>query len=279
MNTLVVDQLAYHFHNRPLLEDISMQFKPGRLYALLGPNGSGKTTFLKILSGLLTSTHGHVYWGDTNLLQLPRLKISQILSLVPQNPVVYFDFSVYQMTAMGRYARQESQSHFSLYPIDSASQDVIEKALRQVDVWHLKDRPISMLSGGERQRVYIARALATEAPILLLDEPTSDLDLRHQLEVWHHLKTLVSGEKLVIAALHDLYVARRYCDEIVLLSHGRCVGHGRYDDVMTEDMLQGVFGVCQEPLGVFSLVKQEPSTAFSPHNGNCSERLLFRSDV
>ena len=120
---------------------------------------------------------------------------------------------------------------------------VAEEALRQVDAWHLRDRTLSRLSGGERQRVYIARALTTEAPILLLDEPTSDLDLRHQLEIWHLLRALATEKKLVIAAVHDLSAAQRFCDQLVVLNHGRCHSTGDYREIITPKVLRDVFGV------------------------------------
>jgi iron complex transport system ATP-binding protein len=130
----------------------------------------------------------------------------------------------------------------------------IEEALHQVNAWHLRHQLISQLSGGERQRVYIARALATQAPILLLDEPTSYLDLRHQLEIWQLLRKLVKRGKVIIVAVHDLLAARRYCDQLLILNQGRCQATGTYKEVMTPTLLQEIFGVVHhEDTGIFEL--------------------------
>lgn len=243
--TLHLQGLTYCVNRRPLIEDISLTFEPGILYGILGPNGSGKSTLLKIMSRIWTPTRGKQLWQDQDLLQFPRMAMSRVLSLVPQNPQLYFDFHVYDMVAMGRYPYgcRSSESHSR-----------IEKALRQVDAWHLQHQLLSQLSGGERQRIYIARALATQAPILLLDEPTSYLDLRHQLEIWQLLRVLVKEGKLIIIAVHDLLAARRFCDQLVILNHGRCQAAGTYSEIMTPGLLQDIFGVFLNPdLGFFEL--------------------------
>jgi len=243
--TLAIRNLTYRLAQRALIEDISMEFKPGVLYGILGPNGSGKSTLLKTMSRIWQPTSGRIFWNEADLLQASRLELSLILSLVPQNPPHFFDFNVYQMVAMGRYARGSRSVE---------AQRQIEESLRQADGWHLRRQKISELSGGERQRVYIARALATEAPILLLDEPTSYLDLRHQLEIWQLLRILVEKGKLVIVAVHDLSAARRFCDELVVLQAGRSVAKGPYAEVMTPALLQEVFGVELEgQLGQYQL--------------------------
>jgi iron complex transport system ATP-binding protein len=231
---LDIRNLTYCVGQRPLIEGISLSFQAGSLYGILGPNGSGKSTLLKTMSRIWTPTKGEMWWQGFDLLQFSRKAMSQTLSLVPQNPQHYFDFDVYNMVAMGRYPHgcRSSETHH-----------YIEKALHQADAWHLRDRLISQLSGGERQRVYIARALATQAPILLLDEPTSYLDLRHQLEIWQLLRNLVKEGKLIITAVHDLLAAQRFCDQLVILNHGQCRATGDYEEVMTPRLLRDIFGV------------------------------------
>lgn len=243
--TLEIQHLTYYLHQQPLIKDISLAFQPGILYGILGPNGSGKSTLLKNISRIWTPTSGKLYWQGEDLLQFSRLEMSRTLSLVPQNPQLYFDFGVYRMVAMGRYPHgcRTAEAHRQ-----------VEKALHQVNAWHLRHQLLSQLSGGERQRVYIARALATQAPILLLDEPTSYLDLRHQLEIWQLLRALVKGGKLVIVAVHDLLAAQRFCDELVILNQGCCQATGRYPEIMTPHLLQDVFGVTlDETSGTFEL--------------------------
>ncbi len=213
---------------------VFLVFEPGFLYGILPTNGSGKSTLLKTLSRTWAPTRGHLSWQGKNLLHFSRLEMSRTISLVPQNPALYFDFSVYDMVAMGRYPHGSRSLE---------AQNIIEEMLMQVDVWHLRNQCLSQLSGGERQRVYIARALATQAPILLLDEPTSHLDLRHQLEIWQLLCGLARKGKLVIAAVHDLSAAQRYCDRLAILHQGRCQATGPYESVMHPQLLQSVFGI------------------------------------
>lgn len=232
--TLNLELLAYSIEKQFLIKDISLSFQRGYLYGILGPNGSGKSTLLKTMSRIWTPTKGKIDWQGQDLLKFSRKAMSQTLSLVPQNPQLYFDFDVYNMVAMGRYPygcrTLEAQNH-------------IEKALHQVNAWHLRNRLFSELSGGERQRVYIARALVTQAPILLLDEPTSHLDLRHQLEIWHLLRILLKENKLIITVVHDLLAAQRFCDQLIILNHGQCQAVGSYDQVMTPKILQQIFGI------------------------------------
>lgn len=245
-----IRHLTYSLQQRHLIDDISLTFDSGVLYGILGPNGSGKSTLLKTMSRIWTPTSGQLFWQGQDLLQFSRLEISRTLSLVPQNPTLYFDVAVNQMVAMGRYP------HGCRSP---QAQRKVEEALHQVNAWHFRHQFMSQLSGGERQRVYIARALATEAPILLLDEPTSYLDLRHQLEIWQLLRTLVKGGKLVIVAVHDLSAAQRFCEELVILNRGRCQVTGPYQNIITPRVLQEVFGVnLNQGLGIFELHQDIP---------------------
>lgn len=229
--------LSFHKKNRSLISDISLTFYSGKLYGIIGPNGSGKTTFLKNLSGIWPATSGSIFWCNNQLINLPRNEVSRIISFVPHASFIPFDYSVLEIVEMGRYSHGNKNN----------SPDLIRHVLHLVDIWHLRHRPLTQLSSGERQRVYIARALATEAPIILLDEPTSHLDLRHQLEIWNLLNALISKDRIVIAAIHDLHAAKRYCNEIAVLNYGQCISHGQYSTVITEELMKNVFGVsCQK---------------------------------
>ncbi len=233
-NTLKINNISYSTKNKNLLSSISLSFTTGALYGILGPNGSGKSTLLKNIAGIWTPTSGTVLWHDENLHKKPRKEISQIISLVPQNPEVHFAFTVEELVKMGRYPKggytrgEESAIHHCLELVDGA---------------HLTHRPLHEISFGERQRVYIARALAAESPVMLLDEPTSGLDIRHQLEIWNLLRYLVSLGKIIIVTIHDLPAAERFCDQIALLDGGRCVKSGCPSAVLNEDTLQEVFHV------------------------------------
>lgn len=232
--TLDIQGLTYKVNQSLIIDNISITFHSGFLYGILGPNGSGKSTLLKTIARIWKPTKGKLFWQEQNLLQFSRLAMSQTLSLVPQNPQFYFDFSVYHLVMMGRYPHgcRSLQAH-----------QRIKEALHQVNAWHLRNQLLSQLSGGECQRIYIARALVTEAPILLLDEPTSYLDLRHQLEIWQLLNLLAKKGKLIIVAVHDLAAANRFCDQLVILDKGRCKFTGHYEEVMTPQVLREIFGV------------------------------------
>lgn len=235
---LKAEHLSCTIGSRTLLEDVSHTFHPGSLSALLGPNGAGKTTFLKALCGILPAK-GKVLWQQQSLADLDRRSISKILTLVPQNPQAVFDFSVEEFVAMGRYAHGNSNN--------------IDQALEAVDGLRFKKRPLQQLSQGERQRIYIARALATEAPVILLDEPAAHLDIRHQMDIWNLLTQLASHGKTILIASHDLAQAERYCNEALILFEGKCVAAGMPHRVITPQNLHVYFGMAlpqpSAPLG------------------------------
>lgn len=237
---LAIKGLKYAIDGKPLLTDLSLEFIGGQLHGILGPNGSGKSTLLRLLSGIWKPSGGEILWNGAPLLVKDRQSISRTVSLVPQQPHTAFDFLVEDIVAMGRYAYDRCYWH-------AAEEPVVYEALRMVDAWHLRRRPVNQLSYGERQRVYIARALVTESPIMLLDEPTASLDIQHQLEIWQLLQHLVERGKIVIITTHDLAIAERYCHQVAVLNHGRCVANGPFSALMTPGLLQEVFGVTELP--------------------------------
>ena len=240
--SLVIEQLDYVHKNKKILNAINLNFKRGKIYALLGPNGAGKSTLLKTIAGIWKPSQGRVLWQEKDLTQQSRLTLSQLITFIPQNPLLYFDFTVSQMVGMGCYSYNYSAQK---------EKAVIEDKLKQVNAWYLKDRLLSQLSGGEKQRVYIARALAAEAAILTLDEPTAWLDVRYQLEIWKLLRNLAQKGQLIIVAVHDLVAVKQFCDEVVLLKQGHCVGQGPYTEIITPHRLQEVFEVNTEDLLYF----------------------------
>lgn len=245
---LKAKSITYRRDEKNYIEDITLDFYPGILYGILGPNGSGKTTFLKTLSGIWNPTEGHVLWHGENLLNKKRAEISQIISLVPQNPQIYFDFPVIDFVSLGRYPHKKHRRGE-----EDRQQNIIESTLKNVNGWHLRNRLMTQLSCGERQRAYIARALATESPILLLDEPTASLDIRHQLEIWGLLKKLATQGRILIVTLHDLPATARFCDEIVVIDQGKCLAKGRFAEVMDSQLLRNVFGVVEQQTKPVSL--------------------------
>lgn len=241
MQKLSATNLCYVNEGKRLLNDISLDLTSGSLHAILGPNGSGKTTLLKVLTGLWKLSSGTVTWNGNMLLAMKRQEISRVISLVPQNPRPSFDFLVKDLVAMGRYAYNTRYWHVKNEP-------AVQQSLQSVDAWHLRHRKVNQLSYGERQRVYIARALVTESPILLLDEPTASLDIRHQLEIWDLLRLLVESGKIVVITTHDLAIAERYSDNVIVLNHGNCVDQGPFSKVMTSELLRKVFGISEQTL-------------------------------
>lgn len=233
--TLIANNLHYVQNGISILNDISLHMSAGFLHAILGPNGSGKSTLLKILSGVWKHTSGSLLWNNTPIVHDDK-KHNKLISLVPQNPAPMFDFLVIDIVAMGRYPLQK---HYS----DAVNHPLVRQALEEVDAWHLRHRSINKISTGERQRVYIARALATASPILLLDEPTAHLDIRHQSEIWQLMQNLVEQGKIVGVATHELAWAERCCDTATVLSQGHCIGNGPFEALITPKLLKNVFGV------------------------------------
>lgn len=232
---LTAQNITHKTNDRIVLKNINLQFTPGTLYGLLGPNGSGKTTLLKILSGIWAPTLGEVMWQNENLLIKPRREISRIISLVPQNPLLSFDFTVREMVAMGRYPHGQTGK-------TAKEKGLIDDALHLVDAHSLASRRMSQLSVGERQRIYIARALVTESPVLLLDEPTASLDIRHEWEIWEIMRKLVKQGKIIIAAIHNLRSMRTHCHEVIVLKEGECQGVGAPDKLLSPDFLHSIYG-------------------------------------
>jgi iron complex transport system ATP-binding protein len=240
---LEAHQLSYQVDGKYLIKDISLTFSPGIIYGILGPNGSGKTTFLKNLAGIWKPTHGRTTWKGKNLHEMERREISKTITLVPQYASVPFEYTVREMILMGRY------SH------GSHNQELFEWALATVDAWHLKDRRMNRISHGERQRVYIARALVTESPVLIFDEPTSSLDIKHQLQIWQLLLKLKENNRTILVANHDFRTAEHYCDQIVILNEGACLGSDPFHKIMSDHIFEQVFGVSKSAYQEFTSKK------------------------
>lgn len=223
---------------KTLISGVSLDFCKGTLWGIIGPNGAGKTTLLRAIAGLLPAVSGEIIWEDTPLHAKSRQEISKIVTFVPQQPPLQFDFQVKEVVAMGRY------SHTRSYHQES---DTIMEALEAVDMFHYADSLINELSSGERQRVYIARALVSCAPIILLDEPTASLDIRHQLEIWDLLLKLRDQQRTVIVTHHDLTAAYKYCRQVVVMHNGQSIAQGPTDTTLTPSLVEEVFGVT--PIG------------------------------
>jgi iron complex transport system ATP-binding protein len=223
---LILKDIHTEVRGKKLLNQICIQFHPGMIHGIIGPNGSGKSTLLKTMSGILKPTAGSILWNYKDILNLSRQEISKTISLVPQNQQFLFEFTVEDIVFMGRYPHKNEKE-------SSHENEVVKWALNQVDAWHLKDRIVTTLSQGEKQRILIARSLVTESPILLLDEPTASLDPYHQINIWNVLKNLVSKERVIVVAVHDLFAAEKYCDVLSVIQQGHLKMTGSYQEIMS----------------------------------------------
>ncbi|MBS1766671.1 MAG: ABC transporter ATP-binding protein [Acidobacteria bacterium] len=219
---------AAHLSVQGRIEALSFTLPSGCLAAVVGPNGAGKSTLLQALGGLI-SFDGEVAWQGEPLPKIPALDRGRRLAWVPQELRAEFGFTVREVVAMGRFAHGDDDHG-------------VEEILRRMDLATLAPRRLTRLSGGERQRAFLARALATQAPIQLWDEPLSQLDVRHQLELLTLSKDLAKEGGTVLLSVHDLRIA--HCmDQVLMLDRGRLVAAGAPEEVLTPDRIREVFGV------------------------------------
>lgn len=230
--------LTVRIGSKAIVETISLSFAPGRFVALIGPNGAGKTTLLKALAGLVDA-EGSILLEGRQISAVDRRERARRIAYLPQGHQVHWPLLARDVVALGRYPHGLNDP--SRLPDDHAR--AIEAAMARTDTTHLADQSVQTLSGGERARVMLARVMAVEAPILLADEPTASLDPGHQISVMRDLKAESRRGALVIAVTHDLGLAARLADDIVLLDQGRLVAHGSAEHVLTDDNLHAVYQV------------------------------------
>jgi len=221
---------------RCVLDGFSLAAPSSSISALAGPNGAGKSTALKALAGLLPS-QGSLQLFDRDLRTLSRRERAHKLAYVPQQSLLQSGIAVREVVHQGRYA------HDPAWPGRRRQHPAVEQALRATDVHELRDRHWNELSGGEQRRVLLARALATEAPIILLDEPTSALDVGHALQFMSLLRELADRGRCIVVVLHDLDQVSRYADQTVLLHRGQTVAAGPTSDVISAPHVREVYGV------------------------------------
>ncbi|MCX8187125.1 MAG: ABC transporter ATP-binding protein [Nitrososphaeria archaeon] len=237
--SLCARDLQFYYGARKILENISLTADEGELIGVVGPNGSGKTTLLKILDGLLKPKIGSVYLDGKSIQEMSIKEIARNIAMVPQDASADVEFTAFEMVIMGR------TPHLGKLSLETVEDEAkVKRWMEVTETLHLAERKMSEISGGEKQRVIIARALAQEPRVLLLDEPTANLDLCYQLQIMDLLKRLTRELGLiVICAIHDLNLASRYCDRIILLNEGVIAAVGKPIEVITAENLRKVFKV------------------------------------
>ncbi|MFA5364389.1 MAG: ABC transporter ATP-binding protein [Candidatus Bathyarchaeia archaeon] len=249
MVVLTIDGINCSYGSVDILNDIHFVVKSGEFLGILGPNGSGKTTLLKSISRVLKPTKGAILVDGKNIYDMKTLDVAKQLAVVPQETPVSFDFTALEVVLMGR------NPHMARFQMEGENDlNIAKNSMELTRTWDFADRPVTELSGGERQRVIIARALTQEPQILLLDEPTTHLDISNQLEIMDLIKDLsVTKHLLVVAVFHDFNLAARYCGSIILLKDGKIVSVGTSEETLTPENVREVFGV-------ETIVKKHPLT-------------------
>ncbi len=236
MVVVSVKDLSYTYRKKPVFSGISFEATEGEVLGLVGPNGSGKTTMIKCIDGIL-HPQGEVRVLGDPISSLHRMEIARRIAYVPQSFPEGLSSAVFETILMGRRP-------YLNWQIGPEDEEKVYHAMKTLGVEDFAFRKIKELSGGERQRVMIARAIVQETPVILMDEPTSSLDVRHQMEVMEVARNLALEKNItVLISLHDLNLAARYCDRIVMFKEGTLHGFGTPDEVLREDVIRDVYGI------------------------------------
>ena len=233
---VVARDVSVSLGDQRVLDGVDLVVEPGELVGLVGPNGAGKTTLLRTLNGTLSPDTGTVTVGGEDVTDLSARARSRRVATVPQDTSVGFAFDVRTVVEMGRHPHR---SRFGRDP----DLDAVDRALERAGVTHLADRPIDAVSGGERSRVLLARALAQDAAVLVLDEPTASLDIGNQVDTLELVADLVGEGHAAVAAIHDLNLAARFCDRVVVLADGRMRARGPPETTLDPETLRAAFDV------------------------------------
>lgn len=237
MDKMRLENVSYGYTEKQVLKNVSLGLESGGFFGIVGPNGAGKSTLLKLLDGFIQPQEGTVYLNGQDLRSFSLAALAREVALIPQTSY-YFPFTVEEMVLLGRtpyYSRLGSPS--------VRDRKVAWASMEITGIAHLAHRVVSDLSGGERQRVTIARALAQEAQVLLLDEPTTHLDLEHQINICRLLKAKSEEGLTVVAVLHDLNLAASFCHHVFVLANGHLVVEGSPEKVFTPELIAQVFKV------------------------------------
>ncbi len=238
-HSIILEDISFTYEDLPTIDQISCHFESGNFYSILGPNGSGKTTLLDLISGFLKPATGSIEINDVPVQTLSKNQLAKNIALVSQDYSINFPFLVKEVVLMGRHPFIPRFSQPSRKDYDTAA-----SVMASCGITHLKDRKISELSGGEKQRCVFARALCQDAPVLLLDEAFSNMDISHTLQMLNIVKRAVKEKnRMVISVFHDLNIASAWSDAVLMLKNGKIVAFGETPDVFTRETIRNVFNV------------------------------------
>lgn len=260
MHVLAADSISFSYdRSTPVLRNVTFGVEQGEFLSIVGPNGSGKTTLLRLLDRIFIPTHGRISLQGKPMSSYSRSALARRIAFVPQDSGSFFPFTVYEVVLMGRAPHMRGR----LFESDK-DRAIARRAMELTDILRLADKPVGSLSGGERQRAFIARALAQEAPVILLDEPNAHLDISHQVDVFRLIRELNRDAGVtVVSVSHDLNLAAAYSDRIAMLLVGDLVAVGPPAEVLTERLIDRVFRtrvrVDKHPSGEFPRVTLMPA--------------------
>ncbi len=234
---LMIKGLVFGYDSRPLLQNVSLRLEKSEILGIIGPNGAGKSTLLRCINGFLQPSSGLIFLNDMAVKDMSLRQLARLMGYVPQNTTRIFPATVFDTVLMGR------RPHLN-WRCSRADKQKVARALSLMGIEDLAMRDFEQLSGGQQQKVLIAQALAQEVEVLLLDEPTSNLDIRHQLETMNIITDLARDEDLsVVMAIHDLNLASRYADNLLMMKGGKVFASGEPGSVLTIENIREVYGV------------------------------------
>jgi len=234
---LTVERLGFKYGNREALREITLSVEKNELVSIVGPNGSGKSTLLKCMDRILKPSFGAAFLDGKGMDKMSSKELAKEIGYVPQNAAQSFSLTVFDAVLLGR-------KPYMKFRVGEEDRKKVAEAMKLTGIESLSERYFDELSGGEKQKVLIARALAQETKVLLLDEPTSNLDIKHQLEILELTRSLRGKRDIsVVMAIHDLNLASRFSDRIVMLKDGEVFAAGEPDNVFTEENISSIYGV------------------------------------
>ncbi len=234
---LEIKNLNFYYGDNHILKNISFSAESCSLWGLMGPNGSGKTTFFKCILGLLKHTGSQIKINNIDLKKINTPKLAKLISYVPQEHKPPFPFTVREIVLMGR-----SPHMGGIFGLKKEDYNEAEKAIDMVDIADIADKPVTALSGGQRQLTLIARSIAQNSPVMILDEPTSALDFNNQINIWKILKKLAESGKLIIACSHDPNHLLWFAENTLVIKNGEILASGKTEDIITNRLLKEIYG-------------------------------------